>query len=238
MSIIHTTVSDGQYKTLAADCPSFDPAGFDTMVREVLFRGSPAQMKAAFPVGSLLTGYNHMFCCGPQGNPQSLPSIGASPFLKFQVLWKGFLDLASRPDSLSHTMTTRETMLPIVNEKANGTKFTTYAAAAMCPGNNEVNSKTKDYWKVRVLDRISGAKLQGVAYAAKGQLPAIPQNPSLNPPSRLGSINYSTLVDPVINYPVGWTLMTYEIDSQFAMTNGTLCFWTAHYEYRHEYNPG
>ena len=224
------------YKILEADAPTLDPAGFDEIRRVVLFRGKIPEMIAAFPLGSAYPGYSKMFCCGPQPGIESRPSSTETPIYKVPIIWRGFMNETNRPDGQSYTISTRETLLPITGTRANGTDYTAYAAAKMCPGSSILNPKTGSYWRVRVLDRVHGVRIQGVSTSTGSALPPLPTYQGAAP-TRDSQLDYQNLLDPTVNYRVGWNLMNYEVNSQFTLGTNVLHFWTAYFQYRFEYDP-
>lgn len=225
MAIIHrfgATVED-----LDKPIPSLDPAGFDTVSRSILYRGTFQQLLTEFSLGSTLSGLPQMYCTGPQGGSRS----------RFGHIWatigyKGFASENSRKQISSWSVTTRETQLPIDYSRPNGTKYTVYASPPMVP--QVVNPKTGTYYRVRLIDRIYGATMQGVTIGSPTSGPSIPTFTG-QPPT--GGINWETLYDPTLNYPYGWSIRDHQVTSQFTAGEKSLYFWTARFEYVDRYGP-
>jgi hypothetical protein len=235
--IVHApTLGTNTFKLLEADSPTHDPAGFDEIRRVVLFRGTIPQLLATFDLGTTYPSYPKMFCCGPQPGIESRPSSNENPIYKVPILYRGFINETKRPDGQSYTISTRETLLPITGTRANGSEYTAYAAAKMCPQNNILNPKTGSYWRVRVLDRVHGVRIQGVSTSTGGALPPLPTYAG-TAPTRDSQLDYQNLLDPTVNYRTGWNLMNYEVNSQFTLGTNVLHFWTAYFQYRFEYDP-
>lgn len=226
MAIIH--MGGGTVETLKNESPTLDPFGFDDVTTRILFRGDMAGLLAAFPLGGTLSG-TQMYCIGPQGASEA----------RFGHIWadigyKGFYQTTGKPTLTSHSVTTRETELPRNYTKANGSNWVTYVDTPMVP--SKYNPKTGTYWRVRLIDRLVGSTVQGVTV---GTPSTPPSPPTMNGPKPLGfnGPDWRNLIDPTVNYPFGWVLRDFQTNSQFAVGNVALYFWTARFEYVDQYAP-
>lgn len=219
-----------QKESLDKPIPSLDPAGFDTVSHSVLFRGDFTALVNAYTLGSSLEGQGNMYCTGPQGASRSrFGHIWAT--IGYKGFWGGE---GNRKQVSSWTVTTRETEFPITYTKANGAPYTVYVGPPQVA--SAVNPKTGAYWRVRLIDRVYGATLQGVTVGTPTTAPTIPEfKGSL--PSNAGKQDWQNLYDPTVNVPTGWVIRDYQVNSQFTVGNVSLYFWTARFEYVDKYSP-
>lgn len=242
MAIIHENIGN-VYSTLGADSPTVDIFGFDDVTRPVIVRGNSADLLKAFPFGEKHPTFEGMYCTGPSGGVTALPGN----FTEGTIGWKGFL-YTGRSISETLAISTREVTGPIVSsgsDFAGGTvPWINYVSPPIVP--SLLNPETNQYWRFRLIERVRSITQQGVTIGTPDSPPGIPAPPNkVPPPAALPAenngpdeiIDWSRLQDPTINYPYGWILRDFQVNSQFSLGTVALYYWTARWEYLNRYGP-
>lgn len=227
MAIRH--MAGGTLEYLDEPSPTLDPFGFDEIRLRILYRGGMQSLINEFQLGNQFNGTD-MYCIGPQGASKSrFGHIWA------EIAYKGFYDENRRRTLTSYSVTTRETELPRTYTKEGGGTWTTYAAPPMVPSIK--NPKTGTFWRVRLIDRVVGATMQGVTIGTPSQPPPLPTIQATIPPGMKSNVNWDNLADPTVNYPNGWQVRDFQTNSQFSAGDKALFFWTARFEFVERFSP-
>lgn len=224
-AIIHSQIPKGNYRILKN--PS-DPAGFDTASMEVLFRGTQAQLNAAFALGALNMPESEgaaMYCLGSLGATQArFGHIWAT------IGWKGFKD-GEKAIVKSFTATSRDVDFPLQSGNV------TVGLASPAGESTYVNG---EFRRARATEIIAGLQQSGVSIGAPDKPPA-PVKPTDTVPewrtAFQSKINWNTMPGAMVNDLNGWVLRNFQVTSEF--TAGAVClrFWTAQWEWVQKFSP-
>lgn len=191
MALIHTTLSANSYEVLADTGAVRDPENlFVTRSRRILFRGTEAQLIAAFPLGAATSpsGGTRMLCAGP-GEINLCEGAAADPHWETEVRWLGIhasykRTLAQDPGNADSDFSYRllynwartETQLPIETKEDDGvTPYMVYADTSMV--NNVLNS-LGGYQRVNAINFVPMIQVIGVINS-EGAFPISPNTPKL-----------------------------------------------------------
>jgi len=214
------------------------PDDFDVCTAKVIVRGNRNVLTNLFKPASVTSGIStNLFCTGPTVEREQWGHIWAD------VQWKG---LYTAHDMLfSHTVTTRETQWPQTIDT-----ITYYVPPSLIGKTSINNPATGRYWRVRLVDQLSGVSVRGVVKGPAATPPSPPAVTGGTAGAVGGSIgghmimpiarqqNFSGLQDPVFNAPRGWVLKNYDIQQSIALGGGeALYFWTANYDWAYDYGP-
>jgi hypothetical protein len=237
MNFVRSQLATGSYGYLdGLPKLALKPDDFDEANAKVLVRGNRDTLNNLFPQGSKTSGISDgLFCTGATVEREQWGHVWAD------VAWKGLV--GGHDMIFNHTVTTRETMWP---QTIDGVTY--YVPGTMIGKSANVNPANGEYWRVRLIDQLSGVSVRGVA---KGTVISPPAPPAVTVGALGGGSiggkfvtalarpqSFSGLIHPVYNAPKGWVLKNYDIQQTVALGNGeALYFWNANYDWAYEYGP-
>jgi len=237
----HPYLSTNQYALLnGIPEPKEEPSKFDSMSAQIIFRGTPAQLKAVFGLGQ-----------NPPAGFVSRPSMYVTKsditrrepdgHIWADVEWQGFATPGDRIRVYSNSVTTRETTWP--QQSGDATVFVPASMLKVPFGSatSDTNPNTGEYWRVRLMDQLGLLRIQGASIATIYNPPVPPTVPSqIKPLNR--PMNFSGLKDPVLNSPRGWVLVGYNPQDPIVVPRPGvpvgLFLWEANYQWVPDYGPG
>jgi len=213
------------------------PDDFDQAQASVFVRGDRNVVATLFKPASLTSGLNeNLFCTGPVITREQWGHCWAD------ITWKGL----TGPHDLqfSHTITTRETQWP---QEQDG--ITYFVPGSMIGKPGDINLATGKYWRVRLVDQLAGVSVRGVVKTSINTPPPPPSTGAVAQVGVAGTIggknvtplarplNFSGLRNPIYNWPRGWVLKNYDMETHPLGDGQALYFWTANYDWVSEYGP-
>jgi len=236
----HTNMTSGRYAYVGGPPkPKRNPADFDTCSASVIYRGTRAAFDAHFPAGSATSGLSAtLFLTEVEIKNE------ASGHIEADLQWKGFY-FGSKDMIFSHSISARDTQWP----QENG-GVTIYVPGTWIGKSTNTNPATAQYYRVRLTDQIAGVSVKGWSKAGILTPPPPPVIAGAGASQTIGGkpvrpINrpqsFAGLLDPMYNYPRGWTLRNYEPGEAIPLSGGDagqgLYFWTATYDWNADYGP-
>lgn len=261
-AFVHTRLATGAYKWQRRPVPVMDPTGFDTASARVCFRGTAAQLVAAFPVGATAaaTDYSapagsNLYCMGPQG--QSEEKFG---HVIAEISWKGYIvnptlaAFAVTPAAGQHIRTvsmgrtTTESTWPQDRDGNTvylGGPYSPTPALRSLTVAGPAGPITYAYapYRVRLIGRAYTCTVGGIIVGNRAALFKPPVCNIPDPTVGDGTVNWSTVPDPQITYSAdnqgrdGWVCRNYQPSVEHAMGDKILARFQADYEWVERYGP-